>query len=105
MSYLHASSGGQTRRLAAKKLPVPVSFICIAPGARAVSVIGDFNNWQPGANPMQKSLDGSWRLQLQLTHGHHRYLFQVDETTLLDPRAQGVGRNDQNERVSLVAVS
>jgi hypothetical protein len=38
-------------------------------------------------------------------HGHHRYVFLVDGKPMLDPRAQGIARNDQNERVSLIAVS
>lgn len=105
MSYLNAYSAGRSNRYSGKSVVVPVNFLCIAPAAKAVSVIGDFNNWEGGVHAMQKGPDGSWRLQIQLNHGHHRYLFQVDDTTMLDPRAQGVARNEQNERVSLVAVS
>src|SRR5512138_2634414 len=47
----------------------------------------------------------SWLLTVELKHGHHRYAFLVDGVLTLDPRAQGVTRNDKGERVSLVPVS
>ena len=31
-----------------------------APNAKSVSVVGDFNNWQVGANVMQRQDDGVW---------------------------------------------
>jgi len=54
---------------------------------------------------MQQQVDGSWFLEVPLTHGHHQYLFLVDDTPTLDPNASGVARNERNERISLVAVS
>jgi len=83
----------------------PVNFFCHAPGARRVAVIGDFNGWDPAQNLMVSMPDGSWHLQIPLHHGHHRYLFMIDGTPTLDPKAQGVARNEQNQRVSLMSVS
>ena len=40
-----------------------------------------------------------------MTNGHHRYWFLVDGVPRLDPRAQGVSRNEKNERVSLISLS
>ena len=54
---------------------------------------------------MQRQVDGSWFLEVPLTHGHHQYLFVVDGTPKLDPKASGIARNDRNEPVSLIAVS
>jgi len=54
---------------------------------------------------MKRMPDGAWRIDLPLTHGHHHYLFVIDGKLRLDPRAQGVARNERNEKVSLVAVS
>ena len=82
-----------------------VSFICHAPHAKAVSLVGDFNQWNAAANPMKQMPDRSWLLTLELKHGHHRYAFLVDGVLTLDPHAQGIARNDKGERVSLVPVS
>ena len=82
-----------------------INFICVAPQAKSVSLVGDFNNWDPAANPMAQMPDRSWLLKLDMKHGHHRYAFLVDGALTLDPRAQGVTRNDKGERVSLVPVS
>jgi hypothetical protein len=54
---------------------------------------------------MQQTPDRSWLLNIELKHGHHRYAFVVDGVLTLDPRAQGITRNDKGERVCLVPVS
>jgi len=82
-----------------------INFICVAPQAKAVSLVGDFNNWDPSAHPMKQMPDKAWFKTMELKHGHHRYAFLVDGHLTLDPRAQGVTRNDRGERVSLVPVS
>jgi 1,4-alpha-glucan branching enzyme len=82
-----------------------VNFICHATKAAAVSVVGDFNDWNPAAHPMKHMPDRSWLLTVNLKHGHHRYAFLVDGVLSLDPHAQGITRNDKGERVSLVPVS
>lgn len=96
---------GSYGRAAARKTLRAVNFICNAPHAQAVSVVGDFNGWNPAAHPMRQTPDRAWFLAVELPHGHHRYAFLVDGTLTLDPRAQGITRNDQGERVSLVPVS
>jgi 1,4-alpha-glucan branching enzyme len=82
-----------------------INFICQAPQASKVTVIGDFNQWNPDSHPLKRMPDQSWLLTVELKHGHHRYAFLVDGVLTLDPRAQGITRNDKNERVSLVPVS
>ena len=89
----------------AKRTRHHVTFFCHAPGAERVCLVGDFNEWQSTANPMQRMPDGNWLASLELTHGHHQYLFLVDGRPVLDPKASGIARNDRKERVSLVAVS
>lgn len=83
----------------------PINFFCFAPEATHVSLVGDFNDWQPTAHPMNRQPDGSWTAQVPLHHGHHMYQFLVDGKPVLDPRAHGVARNRRNERASLIAVS
>jgi len=82
-----------------------VNFICHAPQAKSVSLVGDFNGWNPLAHPMKQTPDRSWLLNVELKHGHHRYAFLVDGVLTLDQRAQGITRNDKGERVCLVPVS
>jgi 1,4-alpha-glucan branching enzyme len=98
-------AGSALHRYSAKKTAKPVNFVCLAPGAQHVSVIGDFNNWEPNANPMKRQPDGAWTAQVALSHGHHQYVVCVDGQSQLDPRAQGIARNQEGERVSLIAIS
>lgn len=81
------------------------TFICNAPQAQSVSLVGDFNQWNPGMHPMKQMPDRAWLITVELKHGHHRYAFLVDGQLTLDPRGQGITRNDKGERVSLVPIS
>jgi len=89
----------------ARKTLRPINFVCNAPQAQGVSLVGDFNNWDPTTHPMKRMPDRAWFLTVELKHGHHRYAFLVDGQLTLDPKAQGITRNDKGERVSMVPVS
>ncbi len=91
-------------RLSPKKTIKPVNFICDTPDAHKVTLVGDFNDWDPEATPMKHQLDGAWTVQIQLGNGYHHYQFLVDAKPTLDPKAQGTARNEKNEKVSLIAV-
>ena len=56
-----------------------VEFVFVAPSARNVSVVGDFNGWDAAATPMQRA-DGrtTWSVAVQLPAGRHVYAFVVD---------------------------
>ena len=82
-----------------------LNFICNAPQAKSVSLVGDFNQWNPAAHPMKQMPDQAWMITMELKHGHHRYAFVVDGQLTLDPRGQGITRNNKGERVSLLPVS
>jgi 1,4-alpha-glucan branching enzyme len=94
------SAFGQQRRMTK-----PIHFICSAPGAQHVTICGDFNDWNPNSLPLTRQADGSWMGQVQLPHGSHHYVFVVDGQPMLDPRAQGIARNERGERVSMLMVS
>lgn len=98
-------SVGRANRYSAKATTRLINFLCLAPQAKSVSVIGDFNNWDAAANPMLRQPDGGWIARIPLHHGHHRYQFMVDGVPTVDSRSQGIARNEKNERVSLLAVS
>ncbi len=102
---MSTSSFGPLKRTLPKQTLRSMNFICNAPQAQAVSLVGDFNEWRPAAHPMKRMPDGAWFVNVDLKHGHHRYAFLVDGHLTLDPRAQGITRNDQGERVSLIPVS
>lgn len=93
------------RRLQPNKTAKPINFICLAPDAKSVSLVGDFNDWDTNAHPMKRHFDGSWQLQVTLGHGHHHYAFMVDEKLTMDPRATGTARTETGQKVSLIAVS
>ena len=52
---------------------------CLAPDATQVSVVGAFNNWQPGATPLQPATAGWWHTICRLPHGAHAYRFWIED--------------------------
>lgn len=96
---------GPPRGYSGNRLLHLVDFFCRAPQAKSVFLIGDFNEWQPAAHPMTRMPDGGWVIRMELSHGHHQYLFLVDGKPTLDPNAMGQVHNERNETVSLIAIS
>jgi serine protease AprX len=54
-------------------------FGLLAPRARAVSLIGSFNRWQPDAVPLRRAENGWWHVALRLPAGAHLYRFWVGD--------------------------
>ncbi|HTA29072.1 MAG TPA: hypothetical protein VK731_01230 [Candidatus Cybelea sp.] len=81
----------------------PTNFYCHAPEAKSVHFATDYNQWKAVA--MLSRPEGWWWVQVELPHGHHQYRFLVDGSPTLDPQATGVGRDEADEAVSIVAVS
>ena len=53
--YFHQGTSNQAYDLLGAHYTPDVTSFCVwAPNALEVSVVGDFNNWDPKANPMQK---------------------------------------------------
>jgi 1,4-alpha-glucan branching enzyme len=100
-----AQPGSSVHRYSARNMVKPVNFICLAPNASRVCLIGDFNNWDPGSHPMKRQPGGAWLIQVSLCRGHHHYQFLVDGKPILDPAADGIARDLLGARVSLRAVS
>lgn len=64
----------------------PVRLAMQAPGAGRVAVIGDFNDWDPAANPLRR-ISGEWSVTLRLPPGRYRYAFVVDDARwVADPK-------------------
>lgn len=87
-----------------KKATRPVRLLYQDRTAQEVCVLGDFNEWEIGAHPMQRLADGSWTAELELEHGHHRYVFYVDGECVLDPNASGL-EPVEGGHVCLLAIS
>jgi 1,4-alpha-glucan branching enzyme len=83
----------------------PITFHCEATRAARVCLIGDFNNWNATTHPMERQVDGSWFLEVLLSHGHHHYQFLVDGEPVLDPEAMCAIGKEQGSKVSLIALS
>lgn len=60
-------------------------FRYISAQANSVSVVGDFNDWDPSSHPLERRDDDLWRLTLPLDDGGWRYLFVVDGRWVVDP--------------------
>ncbi len=71
----------------------PVEFTVRAPGSTRVSIVGDFNNWDPGANPLTTRAGDVWATTIPLGPGRYNYAFVVDGVAWVpgdaDPRALG----------------
>lgn len=71
---------------------VTVRFMLLAPEAKAVSLAGTFNQWNPGATPLVRTgANGMWTATLTLPAGQHQYAFVVDGVRWVpDPGAPAV---------------
>lgn len=55
-----------------------VLFRTYKPEAKIISLVGDFNGWNPEHDIMKRGADGIWRLEKRLSAGTYRYKFIVD---------------------------
>jgi hypothetical protein len=76
----------------------------IATNASAVSVVGDFNGWDPTALPLSRAADGTWTATVPIAHGRHVYAFVVDGRVTPDPLAPRAAEDDYGIPNSVVMV-
>lgn len=80
------------------------SFEIDLPEPDAVSLVGDFNNWNPEANPMKKQKSGVWKVQKELPTGRYEFLYFTSSGRWIpDPDAPRVN-NDYGTQNSVVEV-
>ncbi len=84
----------------------PVQFVLVMPSARSVVLVGDFNDWDTGAQPLQRaSRDGVWSVTVPLAPGRYRYTFVVDgQRWIADPGAPPVPEDDFGRPNSVITV-
>jgi hypothetical protein len=57
-----------------------VRFVLRDPGARSVTLVGDFNAWTRGATRLVRTRDdGTWTVSVPLERGRHEYAFIVQQ--------------------------
>jgi hypothetical protein len=83
-----------------------VQFVIVAPAATEVSLVGDFNDWNASANPMQLVADNRvWSVTIPLNSGRYRYAFLVNgDTWLSDPSAPPIRDDEFGRPGSVVTI-
>jgi len=83
-----------------------VRFSIHAPDAARVSLVGDFDRWDPGALPMRRAGDGeTWTLDVHLPPGRHVFAYAVDGNLKTDPTAPRAVEDDFGVPSSVVVVA
>ena len=83
-----AWKSSRTGRAATRSAEI-VQFALVAPTASQVTVVGDFNGWDPAATPMKKLRAGeTWTAAIAVPEGRYTYAFVIDGRTWVpDPDA------------------
>jgi hypothetical protein len=86
--------------------PIPVQFVLVAPEARSVAVVGDFNNWGLGDTALvAENHNGVWSVSAPVPAGVHRYAFLVNgEQWVADPTAPRAAGDDFGQPSSALVV-
>jgi 1,4-alpha-glucan branching enzyme len=70
-----------------------------------VSVVGDFNDWNPTGTPLRRRGAGEWSLTLPLHPGRYRFSFLLDgRTWVSDPRLPSAPDPDFGAPTSILTV-
>ncbi len=81
-----------------------VMFRTFRPSARIISVVGDFNGWNPENDLMRRGNDGIWRLEKRLARGIYRYKFIIDGEWLPDTYNPESGSDSTGDICSIIRV-
>lgn len=83
----------------------PFQFVLVAPQAATVSLVGDFNDWDPARAPMQPA-HGVWATVIALPPGRYRYAFLVNGVEWrADPAAPHAADDEFDTPSSVVTVT
>lgn len=83
-----------------------VQFVLVAPEARSVAVVGDFNNWGLGDTALvAENHNGIWSVSAPVPAGVHRYAFLVNgKQWVADPSAPRAASDDFGQPSSALFV-
>ncbi len=81
-------------------------FMIVAPNAKQVSLVGDFNDWDQASTPLLKvAANGVWTAEVKLPPGRYAYAFLVDgQRWIADPTAPPAVGDDFGRPSSVVTV-
>ena len=83
---------------------IPTTFRYEGPPAEAVSLVGEMNEWRPGATPMTCGDDGTCTVTVPLAPGQWLYKIWVDGQWLTDPSNPASSPDGRGGRHSWVIV-
>jgi hypothetical protein len=84
----------------------PVRFTLVAPAARHVSLVGDFDEWSPRGVAMRRAADGhTWSVDVVLPPGRHAFAYMVDGILRADPAAAKAVEDDFGTPSSVIVVA
>jgi len=70
-----------------------VAFSIEAANVKSVTLMADFNNWNPVKHPMKNDGNGTWTKTVMLSPGQYEYKFLIDGNWLEDPQSNSTCRN------------
>jgi len=80
------------------------TFSLIAPKAKDVYIVGDFNNWNASEAYKLMKRDGRWEGRVNLKKGTHRYRFVIDGLWRHDPSNPRIKQNSFGSFDSILEV-
>jgi len=105
--YLKTLPDGREVSYLQIKMPenrVKVKFTYYDPYAEKVYLVGDFNNWNPVADPMKKDEKGIWYITKDLKPGDYGYKYIVDGKWRLDPNNPDSVVNAVGDYLSYISI-
>jgi 1,4-alpha-glucan branching enzyme len=82
-----------------------ITFKFSEPGAKTVSIVGDFNQWQPGLDMLKSSKSGEFTISLNLKPGRYAYKFLADKGWYNDSFAQEYTYDEWGNVNSVITVN
>ena len=85
--------------------PRTIEFVLRTAADSAVTLVGDFNDWDPRATPLHPGAGGVWTVTVPLHPGRYRYTFIVDGSWRRDPAAPRALEDDFGRPTSVITVA
>jgi Carbohydrate-binding module 48 (Isoamylase N-terminal domain) len=91
-------------QLTARQSADKVRFAVSAPSAKQVSLVGDFDGWNPSAVPMRRGSSDVWIVDVRLQPGRHVFAFSIDGALRADAAAPRAVEDDFGVPGSVIVV-